>query len=183
MSAQIDNMPLKQSLAQLKNALLAGREDEQQSAWPSTSLWGEAVVKRAEVAGVVAGNRSTEPAPEGPSSIKNEGKRRKKRRVDDAATDVDLANAAVLGIDPASLNKMRRVDWRWAGAKGFLNKETNEWNEELGGMKAYLAQRNKRMITRNVRLLPILSCSSSFSRMARLPARLPEAWTVCIATP
>jgi hypothetical protein len=43
---------------------------------------------------------------------------------------------------------MRRVDWRWAVAKGFLNKETNEWNEHMGGQKAYLKQRNDRMIAR-----------------------------------
>jgi hypothetical protein len=43
---------------------------------------------------------------------------------------------------------MRRVDWRWAVAKGFLNKETNEWNENMGGQKAYLKQRNDRMIAR-----------------------------------
>ncbi len=43
---------------------------------------------------------------------------------------------------------MRRVDWRWAVAKGYLNKETNEWNENMGGQKAYLKQRNDRMIAR-----------------------------------
>ena len=44
---------------------------------------------------------------------------------------------------------MRRVDWRWAVAKGFLNKETNEWNAELGGQEAYLRQRNERMLARS----------------------------------
>ena len=43
---------------------------------------------------------------------------------------------------------MRRVDWRWAVAKGFLFKETNEWNQQLGGQEAYLKQRNERMIAR-----------------------------------
>ena len=43
---------------------------------------------------------------------------------------------------------MRRVDWRWAVAKGFLNKETNQWNEKLGGKEAYLKQRNERMLAR-----------------------------------
>jgi hypothetical protein len=46
--------------------------------------------------------------------------------------------------------KMRRVDWRWAAAKGFLNKETNKWNEEMGGQEAYLKQRNDRMMARSV---------------------------------
>ena len=43
---------------------------------------------------------------------------------------------------------MRRVDWRWAVAKGFLNKETNQWNEAMGGQAAYLKQRNQRMLAR-----------------------------------
>jgi hypothetical protein len=52
---------------------------------------------------------------------------------------------------------MRRVDWRWAVAKGYLNKDTNEWNENMGGQKAYLKQRNDRMISRSAKLkIPIL---------------------------
>lgn len=43
---------------------------------------------------------------------------------------------------------MRRVDWRWAVTKGYLNKETNEWNEAMGGREAYLKQRNDRMLAR-----------------------------------
>jgi hypothetical protein len=46
---------------------------------------------------------------------------------------------------------MRRVDWRWAVAKGYLNKETNEWNESMGGQKAYLKQRNDRMVSRSIK--------------------------------
>lgn len=46
---------------------------------------------------------------------------------------------------------MRRVDWRWAVAKGYLNKDTNEWNESMGGQKAYLKQRNDRMVSRSVK--------------------------------
>jgi carboxypeptidase C (cathepsin A) len=45
---------------------------------------------------------------------------------------------------------MRRVDWRWAVAKGYLNKETNQWNEAMGGQAAYLKQRNERMFARFV---------------------------------
>lgn len=48
----------------------------------------------------------------------------------------------------ATTCKMRRVDWRWAVAKGFLNKETNQWNEAMGGKEAYLKQRNERMLAR-----------------------------------
>jgi hypothetical protein len=47
-----------------------------------------------------------------------------------------------------SLFKMRRVDWRWAAAKGFLNKETNQWNEAMGGKEAYIIQRNERILAR-----------------------------------
>ena len=54
--------------------------------------------------------------------------------------------------------KMRRVDWRWAAAKGFLNKETNQWNEEMGGQEAYLKQRNDRMMARSV----IKTCRGPF---------------------
>ena len=50
------------------------------------------------------------------------------------------------GID--SELKMRRVDWRWAVAKGFFNKETNQWNEELGGKEGYFRQRNERILDR-----------------------------------
>ena len=62
--------------------------------------------------------------------------------------------------------KMRRVDWRWAAAKGFLNKETNQWNEEMGGQEAYLKQRNDRMMARfgqeSEKIVPTLERSSFF---------------------
>ena len=48
----------------------------------------------------------------------------------------------------ASLRKMRRVDWRWAVAKGFLDKETNQWNEALGGLEGYLRQRTESVLAR-----------------------------------
>mmetsp|Transcript_8995 Transcript_8995/g.22506 ORF Transcript_8995/g.22506 Transcript_8995/m.22506 type:complete len:442 (-) Transcript_8995:235-1560(-) len=51
-------------------------------------------------------------------------------------------------VDAAKEMKMRRVDWRWAAAKGFLDKDTNTWNEAMGGQEEYLRQRNKRMISR-----------------------------------
>lgn len=46
------------------------------------------------------------------------------------------------------LQKMRRVDWRWAVAKGFLNKDTNQWIEAMGGKEAYIRQRNERILAR-----------------------------------
>ena len=47
-------------------------------------------------------------------------------------------------VSDESLQKMRRVDWRWAAAKGFFDKNTNKWNEEMGGKEAYIRQRNER---------------------------------------
>jgi hypothetical protein len=49
-------------------------------------------------------------------------------------------------------HKMRRVDWRWAAAKGFLNRDTNQWNEDLGGKEAYIRQRNERISARFMKI-------------------------------
>ena len=46
------------------------------------------------------------------------------------------------------MQRMRRVDWRWAAAKGFLNKDTNQWIEAMGGREAYIRQRNQRILAR-----------------------------------
>jgi len=64
----------------------------------------------------------------------------KKRSENDGFLELETAS-----LKAAGSTKMRRVDWRWATAKGYFNKETNEWNEEMGGMAAYLAQRNERI--------------------------------------
>jgi hypothetical protein len=53
-------------------------------------------------------------------------------------------------IGDESLRKMRRVDWRWAAAKGFLDKDTNQWNEALGGLEGYIRQRTERVLARCV---------------------------------
>ena len=53
-------------------------------------------------------------------------------------------------IGDESLRKMRRVDWRWAAAKGFLDKDTNQWNEALGGLEGYIRQRTERVLARYV---------------------------------
>ncbi len=53
-------------------------------------------------------------------------------------------------IGDESLRKMRRVDWRWAAAKGFLDKDTNQWNEALGGLEGYIRQRTERVLARFV---------------------------------
>ena len=49
-------------------------------------------------------------------------------------------------------NVMNTADWRWAAEKGFWDPRRRCWNEELGGIKAYLAQRNKRRAVRAARL-------------------------------
>ena len=69
---------------------------------------------------------------------------------DDNQNKEPAPSATVTPTEPDLLlpQKMRRVDWRWAVAKGFLDKETNEWNQQLGGQEAYLKQRNERMIAR-----------------------------------
>lgn len=59
---------------------------------------------------------------------------------------------------------MRRVDWRWAVQKGYLDKETNTWNEEMGGKEAYLMQRNERMHNR-CKISLIKACSNRFKRI------------------
>jgi hypothetical protein len=53
-----------------------------------------------------------------------------------------------LDIGDESLRKMRRVDWRWAAAKGFLDKDTNQWNEAMGGLEGYIRQRTERVLAR-----------------------------------
>ena len=70
--------------------------------------------------------------------------------------DASLTTSAERDSDPQDVDtpllempeSMRRVDWRWAVAKGYLNKEKNEWNQAMGGKEAYLKQRNDKMIAR-----------------------------------
>jgi hypothetical protein len=49
-------------------------------------------------------------------------------------------------------NSMNTADWRWAADKGFWDPLLRCWNENLGGMKAYIAQRNHRRAARAARL-------------------------------
>ena len=64
-------------------------------------------------------------------------------------------------VDDESLRKMRRVDWRWAAAKGFLDKKTNQWNEALGGLEGYIQQRTARVLARYVSATNEI-CSNTF---------------------
>jgi hypothetical protein len=48
-------------------------------------------------------------------------------------------------------NEMCLADWRWAASKRFWDPERRCWNEEMGGMAGYIAQRNKRRSERKAR--------------------------------
>ena len=50
-----------------------------------------------------------------------------------------------------SKRDLTTADWRWAAAKGFWDATRRCWNEEAGGKEAYLAQRNKRILSRIAR--------------------------------
>jgi hypothetical protein len=65
---------------------------------------------------------------------------------------LDTRNSGDGAHSDESSHKMRRVDWRWAAAKGFLNKDTNQWNEDKGGKEAYIRQRNERISARYARI-------------------------------
>ena len=43
-----------------------------------------------------------------------------------------------------TIDKMCLADWRWAANKGYWDCARQCWNEDLGGMQAYLVQRNLR---------------------------------------
>ena len=47
-----------------------------------------------------------------------------------------------------SNTRMTLSDWRWAAKKGFWDSEHRCWNDDMGGMKGYIAQRNKRCADR-----------------------------------
>jgi hypothetical protein len=52
----------------------------------------------------------------------------------------------------SSVDKMCLADWRWAANKGFWDCARQRWNEALGGMQAYLIQRNMRRAENSDRL-------------------------------
>ncbi len=86
----------------------------------------------------------------GPTNSIDDSER--KESIPNSQADKDeKASAAKKNVDDVleMPSAMRRVDWRWAVAKGYLNKDTNEWNESMGGQKAYLKQRNDRMMARS----------------------------------
>jgi hypothetical protein len=60
----------------------------------------------------------------------------------------DIIQKQAVDIESESLllskDVMCLADWRWAAKKGFWDSARRCWNEDLGGMKAYLAQRNLR---------------------------------------
>ena len=65
-------------------------------------------------------------------------------------------------------SNMSMVDWRWASAKGFWDRNKQCWNEEMGGQAAYLAQRA--MKRRRNHLRKGFSCIKvAFSTLALCP--------------
>ena len=56
---------------------------------------------------------------------------------------VPVMNPAVQVAHMAQVG-MSLADWRWAAKRGYWDPQLRKWNEELGGMKAYLAQRDMR---------------------------------------
>ena len=57
--------------------------------------------------------------------------------------DVSQANRSKF-----SRSMLKGSNCRWAVEKGFLDKNTHEWNEERGGLEGYLEERNQRMLLR-----------------------------------
>ena len=83
--------------------------------------------------------------------VPSEGKRLDRELDSHTSCDsdsLDARNAQGAANSDEPSHKMRRVDWRWAAAKGFLNKDTNQWNEDKGGKEAYIIQRNERISAR-----------------------------------
>jgi hypothetical protein len=88
----------------------------------------------------------------GPTNSIDDRERKESNPDSQADKDHEKASSVAKKNDDDILempSAMRRVDWRWAVAKGYLNKDTNEWNEKMGGQKAYLKQRNDRMMARS----------------------------------
>jgi hypothetical protein len=58
-----------------------------------------------------------------------------------STTDIEVSeNRQQCSIN---ISDMNTADWRWAAVKGFWDPLRRCWNEEVGGMHAYLAQRNQ----------------------------------------
>ncbi len=85
----------------------------------------------------------------------------------------------VSGSDKSWENKMsmqsimNTADWRWAAVKGFWDPLRRCWNDEMGGMNAYISQRNQRLAIRKARKQRTLSvpkaekCNQFFTRLTR----------------
>ena len=57
-----------------------------------------------------------------------------------------------LNMTLSNPNGMNTADWRWAADKGFWDPIRRCWNEQLGGMQAYISQRNQRRAARLAQL-------------------------------
>jgi hypothetical protein len=67
----------------------------------------------------------------------------------------DVSSTAAASTTPpsglASAIEFSTADWRWAAHKGFWNPQNRCWNEELGGINAYLQQKNQRRNSHQVK--------------------------------
>eukprot|EP00291_Cryptomonas_curvata_P006553 CAMPEP_0172197826 /NCGR_PEP_ID=MMETSP1050-20130122/27713_1 /TAXON_ID=233186 /ORGANISM="Cryptomonas curvata, Strain CCAP979/52" /LENGTH=193 /DNA_ID=CAMNT_0012874511 /DNA_START=55 /DNA_END=632 /DNA_ORIENTATION=+ len=66
------------------------------------------------------------------------------------------------------VESMNTTDWRWAAQKGFWDPQRKCWNQSMGGMQAYLAQRNKRRAERIARRERFIADASSSRETADL---------------
>ncbi len=73
---------------------------------------------------------------------------------------------AVDGVESAEL--LTLVDWRWARAKGFYDPFSKTWNEEKGGLEAYLEAVKRRRSSRE---------RAAESKRAKDDAALPESFS------
>ena len=53
--------------------------------------------------------------------------------------------------------QMSTADWRWAAYKGYWDPKSKRWNDALGGLNAYILQRNARLLRRSNRKPRIFS--------------------------
>lgn len=79
------------------------------------------------------------------------------------------------------LYTMNTADWRWAADKGFWDPIRRCWNEELGGKKAYMEQRNQRRAARAARQRRItdkeVNNSTAVDRKLRIKKRPKPLYT------
>ncbi len=86
---------------------------------------------------------------------------------------IDRGESMTQNLKKGNNNEMSLADWRWAASKRYWDPARRCWNEELGGMKGYIAQRNKRRAERRRRYSQVTiqqesARTTSQSRLAEL---------------